>query len=106
MSFVARNKVCRDPLVGSEGLDACGVLVAVMTAASFRAEPMHIGKIADAGAVFCTAAECYCVIGSIRSSSIARCTAAVRVVTSSFVYTDRRWACTVRRLSWSRSATS
>ena len=85
MSFVAPQKVCRGPLVGSEGLDARGVLVAVMTAASLRAEPMHIGKIADAGAVFCTAAECYCVIGSIRSSSIARWTAAVRVVTASFV---------------------
>ena len=55
MSLSRRKRVCRGPLVGSEGLDACGVLVAVMTAASFRAEPTHIGKIADAGAVFRTA---------------------------------------------------
>jgi len=35
-----------------DGVDVCGVLVAVMTAASVPAEPTHIGNIADTGAVF------------------------------------------------------
>ena len=39
-------------LLRSTGWTVCGVLVAVMTAASFPAEPTHIGKIADTSAVF------------------------------------------------------